>query len=155
MKKHLKYIKYLARHKFYVGQEAFKRGLYLRAFVHDYDKFFPSRWRAYANFFYTSDPTPEVSEEFRIAWRRHWQMNEHHWQWWISIHDDGKIRPHEMSEKARTEMLCDWIGAHKAVRGKSLLGWFNEREATILIAPKTKRWLKQELIKLDKEQRND
>jgi len=76
-------------------------------------------------------------------------MNDHHWQFWISIHDDGAVRAHEMTEVARLEMLADWIGAHKAVGGVSLLGWFNERQDTILIAPKTKKWIKNELIKLE------
>ena len=148
MKKHLKYLSYLSRHKFYVGQECFKRGLYLRGIFHDWDKLLPKRWMAYANFFYVKT-SPGVAEAFRYSWRRHWQMNDHHWQYWVSIHDDGKIRPHEMSEKARLEMLCDWIGAHKAIHGKSLLEWYRDREDTILIAPKTKRWIKAELIKLE------
>lgn len=80
-------------------------------------------------------------------------MNDHHWQWWVSIHDDGEVRPHEMSEVARKEMLADWIGAHKAVKGKSLLRWFEEREATIIMAPKTKRWIKNELVNLDKDKK--
>ena len=76
-------------------------------------------------------------------------MNDHHWQHWIAITDKGKIIPHEMSEIAKTEMLCDWIGAHKAVHGTSLLNWWNARRETIFIAPKTKRWLDRELIRLE------
>lgn len=146
---HLKYASYLIWHKIFVGQECFKRGLWFRGIIHDYDKLYPRRWVAYANYFASQDPSPEVGEAFRTSWRRHWQANDHHWQWWVSIHDDGAVRAHEMSLTARTEMLCDWIGAHKAVHGRSLLQWYNEREATIYIAPKTKRWIKQELITLE------
>lgn len=106
---------------------------------------------AYANFFTTREVTPDVKAAFQDSWRGHWQVNDHHWQWWVSIHDDGKVRAHEMSNKARTEMLCDWIGAHKTLGGKDLLGWYLEREQTILIAPKTKQWLRQELSKLRME----
>lgn len=151
MRKHLRYIKYLYLHKLYVGQECFKRGLYWRGIWHDLDKFLPSRWRAYANFFYAGrreGDSSEVKEAFMNSWRRHAYMNDHHWQYWVALTDKGKVVPHEMSEIARTEMLCDWIGAHKAVGGRDLLGWYQQRADTIFIAPRTKRWLQQELIKL-------
>lgn len=149
MKSHLRYAKYLALHKWYVFLECKKRGLLIRGIIHDYDKFYPSRWNAYRNFFSNGIPTPEAKEAFRVSWQRHAYLNDHHWQHWVSIHDNGEVRPHELSEKARKEMLADWIGAHKAQRGKSLLGWYVEREVTILIAPKTKKWIKAELIKLE------
>lgn len=151
MVSHLRYAKYLAYHKWYVGQECFKRGLYVRGVVHDWDKLLPGRWTAYANFFSGAELTPDVKEAFRESWQRHAYLNDHHWQHWVSIHDDGNVRPHEMSDVARREMLSDWIGAHKALGGHDLLGWYLEREATILIAPKTKRWLRGELAKLRKE----
>lgn len=145
---HIEYASYLFRHKWYVGQECFKRGLYLRGVVHDWDKLLPGRWNAYRNFF--SKPTlgPGVKEAFGNSWRRHAYLNDHHWQHWVSISDNGKVVPHEMSDKARLEMLSDWMGAHKALGGTDLLRWYLERERTILIAPKTKEWLQDELTKL-------
>lgn len=86
-----------------------------------------------------------------VSWMRHAARNDHHWQWWCSISDKGKIVPHEMSEVARKEMLCDWIGAHKAVGGHNLLEWYKERATTIPLAPKTKRWIETELENLQKE----
>lgn len=151
MVSHLRYTKYLYWHKVFVAQECFKRGLYLRGVIHDWDKFLPGRWNAYRNFFSIDTPTAEAKEAFRKSWRRHAYLNDHHWQHWCSIHDNGEVRAHEMSEKARLEMLADWIGAHKALGGKNLLGWYLEREATILIGPKTKQWLRQELSKLRME----
>lgn len=146
--KHVKYAKYLFWHKWFVLGACLKRGLYLRGIIHDYDKFFPSRWMAYANFFSNGVPNPEAKERFGASWRRHAYLNDHHWQAWVSISDNGKVVPHEMSEIARLEMLCDWIGAHKALHGTSLFEWYTIREETILIAPKTKKWLRQELLKL-------
>lgn len=150
MKSHLIYASYLARHKYYVWQECLKRGLYLRGIIHDWDKFLPGRWNAYRNFFAQPTITDEVKEAFRTSWRRHAYLNDHHWQHWVSVHDDGKVRAHEMTEVARKEMLADWIGAHKAIGGTSLLGWYVEREATILIAPQTKKWIKAELTHLER-----
>ena len=149
MGSHLKYATYIVRHKFYVGQECFKRGLILRGIVHDYDKLFPSRWNAYRNNFSNGTPDKEAQEKYRLSWRRHVTMNDHHWQHWVSVHDNGEVRAHEMTEVARKEMLADWIGAHKAIGGTSLRGWWLERKDTIIMAPKTKRWIDQELIKIE------
>lgn len=148
MSSHLRYIRYLFFHKVYVGRECFGRSLYLRGLTHDWDKFLPSRWNAYRKFYYSGEPTAQAKENYRFWWRRHTAINDHHWQWWVSVHDDGNVRAHEMSEAARVEMLCDWIGAHKSVGGTDLMSWYKEREATILIAPKTKRWLRSQLENL-------
>jgi hypothetical protein len=52
MKKYLKYLKYIIRHKWYVMIECFKMGLYWRGIVHDLSKLLPSEFVAYAKFFY-------------------------------------------------------------------------------------------------------
>lgn len=147
MRKHLKYINYLFWHKWWVFAEGIKRGLFLRVIIHDYDKLLPGRWMAYADNFYGVQ-SEAVKLRFREHWRQHVNINDHHWQFWVSIHDDGKVRAHEMSEKARTEMLVDWLSAHRAIGGTNLLGWYMEREATILLAPETRKWIKKELMKL-------
>lgn len=48
----IKYLGYLLRHKWYVGIECFKRGLYWRGIKHDWSKFLPSEFVPYANYFY-------------------------------------------------------------------------------------------------------
>lgn len=113
--------------------------------IHDWDKMLPGRWNAYRKFFSIEYSGPDVKNAFGASWRRHAYLNDHHWQHWVSISDTGRVVPHEMSEVARVEMLCDWIGAHKALQGDDLLGWYLDREETILIAPKTKQWLRDEL----------
>lgn len=52
MIKYLKYLRYLLRHKWYVGIECFKRGLYWRGIIHDMSKFRPAEFIPYTNFFY-------------------------------------------------------------------------------------------------------
>lgn len=147
MKKHLTYLSYLARHKYYVAQECFKVGLYFRGIVHDWSKFLPSEWGPYADFFGTpvDERTPAQKEAFALAWGRHVKRHAHHWQWHCNISDKGEIRAHEMPHKDRLEMLCDWQGAHKALGGTDLAAWYRERRATIPLAPKTKRWIEEQL----------
>lgn len=145
MKKHLKYASYVLRHKFYVGQECFKRGLYWRGLKHDWSKFLPSEWMPYATFFNTPEKTPAMKDAFTIAWMQHWHRSDHHWQWWVRISDNGEVAAREMSEPARLEMLCDWIGVQRALGKNDLPSWYAEREDGILLGPKTKRWLKNQL----------
>jgi hypothetical protein len=117
-----------------------------RSIVHDWDKLLPSRWNAYANFFYT-ERTPAVKKAFMASWRGHANTNDHHWQHWVAISDKGVMTPHEMPYKARLEMLADWISAHRAVGGTDLYAWYQERAATIPLAPETQKWIENELTK--------
>ena len=48
--KHLKYLCYVLRHKWYVFIECCKLGIPVRGLVHDLSKFRPSEWFPYANF---------------------------------------------------------------------------------------------------------
>ena len=54
MTKYLKYLWYVIRHKWYVGIECFKKGLYWQGLVHDSSKLFPSEFIPYARYFYGS-----------------------------------------------------------------------------------------------------
>lgn len=156
MRKHFKYARYLFWHKWYVFTEGLNRGLFWRVIIHDWDKFLPSRWLAYANWFEGIAKTPEIKKIYMASWRGHVNRNDHHYQHWVAYSDKGQITLHEMSEKARVEMLCDWISAHRTLHGtvtfgdnkETLLDWYRAREETIPIAPKTKRWIRDELQKL-------
>jgi hypothetical protein len=52
MNKHLKYLKYVVKHKYYVARECFKEGLYWRGIVHDWTKLTPKEWIPYTEYFY-------------------------------------------------------------------------------------------------------
>jgi len=126
--KYWKYLKYVLRHKWYVGIECVRRGLIWRGIMHDMSKFLPSEFIPYANFFYGENndikrgrnatgyykPTDTGDNDFDFAWLLHQKRNRHHWQWWILPEDEDGIKIIKMDDKYRTEMLCDWIGAGKA-----------------------------------------
>lgn len=130
MKKYVKYLSYVLRHKYYVSVECFKKGLLWRGLVHDISKFRLSEFIPYANYFYGSNkikgrnssgyykPTDTGNAAFDYAWLLHQKRNKHHWQWWILPEDNGGVKILEMPQNYRDEMLCDWIGAGKA-QGKS------------------------------------
>jgi hypothetical protein len=127
--RHLKYLKYVLRHKWFVMVECFRHGLYYRGIKHDISKFFPSEWIPYTNFFYGKSgssikskrdstgyykPTDTGDKAFDFAWFIHQKRNDHHWQWWVLLEDGGGFKILEMSVNAVFEMLCDWCGASKA-----------------------------------------
>lgn len=49
----------------------------------------------------------------------HQKRNDHHWQWWILLKDDGTIKVFPMSKDAIHEMICDWKGAGLAQGAKN------------------------------------
>jgi len=141
MKRHLAYLSYVLRHKWFVMIECWRHGLIWRGLVHDLSKFRPSEWFPYARYFYAKDGSPEQRRDstgyykphdtgnaaFDFAWLLHQKRNRHHWQWWILPTDEEGGKVLEMSTVYRTEMVCDWIGAGRAQgHGRDVTRWFRE-----------------------------
>jgi hypothetical protein len=128
MRRYWSYLKYVLRHKWFVGVECFKEGLYWQGLVHDMSKFSHYEFIPYAKHFYNKDgskkdvrnetgfhdPNNTGDEIFDFAWLLHQKRNKHHWQFWILPKDDGDIRILEMPTNYVIEMVCDWVGTGKA-----------------------------------------
>ena len=127
--KHLKYLSYVLRHKWFVMIECFKCGLIWRGIMHDLSKFLPSEWFPYVEHFYGTgkkgingerDKTGYYSagdtgeHDFDMAWLLHQKRNRHHWQWWVLPKDDGTTKIFPMPMVYIMEMFCDWVGAGRA-----------------------------------------
>jgi len=141
MRKHLDYLKYVLRHKWFVAIQCFRHGLFLRAITHDLSKFRPSEWFPYVDYFYGSGKYPE---KFDMAWLKHQHRNRHHWQWWILRQDDGGLFFFPMSKKDRLEMVCDWWGAGRAQgRGgwEHTWQWYEDNKEKIQLHPETREWV--------------
>ena len=151
MSKHWQYLKYVLRHKWYVGLECFRLGLYWRGIVHDLSKFRPSEWFPYANYFYGKGaairrdktgyykPTDTGDAAFDFAWLLHQKRNHHHWQWWCLPEDEGGLKVLQMDDKSTIEMFCDWCGAAQA-QGKerdSVVDWWLANKCKMKIHDKT------------------
>lgn len=162
MIKHLKYLRYLARHKWFVLVACFRRGLYWQGIIHDWSKFLPSEWIPYANFFYGFKPTEEdrrrsrvifgydcwpssewMRDRFNRAWLAHQHRSPHHWQHWILRNDDGTTFPVEMPHRYVLEMLADWDGAGRAITGKTggTPVWYAKNRHKMLLHPDTQRFV--------------
>lgn len=163
MKKHLKYLKYLIKHRYYVGRECFKHGLYWRGIIHDWSKFLPCEWFSYVESFYgkfeMNDPVyygpidyqeryykTITQQEFDQAWLHHIHNNKHHWQYWVLKEDSGQTKCLEIPRKYVIEMYCDWVGAGLAITGKrDAVGWYEKNKEKIQMHPKSRQQI-EELI---------
>jgi hypothetical protein len=142
---HLKYAKYVLWHKLYVFLECLKRGIPLRGLLHDLSKLRPDEWRPYARYFYGGGSTKDTKQEFHRAWLKHIHRNSHHWQFHILKLDDGGEEVMYMPRKDMIEMLCDWIGAGKALNMPDTAGWYMKNRHIIKLHPLTRRWIEIQL----------
>lgn len=161
--KHIKYLSYIVRHKWWVLIACLRRGLIWQGIVHDWSKLLPSEWMPYAHFFYGYKPTdaershamrvigydPDPSNEsvrarFDRAWLAHQHRNPHHWQHWILREDSGDTFPIEMPRRFAVEMVCDWDGAGRAITGKwDTSSWYFKNRDKIQLHPNTRRLVEE------------
>lgn len=115
MRKHLKYLGYVIRHKYFVFVAGLQTGAPLwRLIIHDWSKFTPREWRAYATKFHGRTPSfgalraryggrpndeqnakdykAAVDLAFNYAWLSHQHRNPHHWQHWLLAEDNPSKR---------------------------------------------------------------
>jgi hypothetical protein len=139
--KHLKYLIYLFKHKWFVLLAGLRVGgiPFWRLLVHDYTKFSKAEWSPYVDRFFRGNSGKEDKtydpDSFKEAWKHHWQNNPHHWEYWVnhlgarSIYDNTHTQFEEAQIMPVTyvrEMVADWIGAGRAITGKwGIEGWYN------------------------------
>jgi len=144
MKAHLRYLRYVLRHKWFVFIACWHlRVPVWQAVCHDWTKFLPSEWFPYVRHFYGNYPqhdpkdpcmwmrrgyygatTKEIKERFDVAWLHHQKRNQHHWQRWVLAEDSGAVYALPMPDKHLREMVADWIGAGRAVGKPDTEAWF-------------------------------
>lgn len=159
--KHLKYLRYVLRHKWFV----LRAGLMLKArghdiplrnlLLHDLSKLTLHEWFPYVWTFYGPEPLQRredggydataISREFDYAWLSH-QRNKHHWQAWVLLKDDGTTKPLEMPYIYAAEMVADWMGAGMAINGHGLdqafmetVNWYEANQGKMVLHPATRR----------------
>lgn len=148
MNKHIKYLQYIFRHKWYVFLECCKCGLIWQGIIHDWSKFLLDEWIPYANYFYGGDTrkdrfyTPsQGTSEFNYAWLKHQHRNPHHWQHWVLQEDDGGKFAMEMPSKYALEMVCDWRGAGKAQGHNDTLDWYMRNKNKMILNEFTRNYV--------------
>jgi len=118
-----KYFKYIVEHKWNVGIECIKAGLFWHAITHDISKFRPSEFIPYARFFHRKDrakgykTSDENDVDFQTGWLLHQKRNKHHWNYWVSVTRKEEIIPIKMPVKYVIQMVCDWRGMSRKFGG--------------------------------------
>lgn len=139
---HLRYLKNLMKHKWFVFVAGRKTGVGLvQLIIHDASKFTRAEWGPYVRRFgmgragqmdKADDP-----KEFMAAWRHHWQQNPHHWEFWLL---NGE--PQRMPEEYVREMVADWMGAGRAYTGRwEVAEWYEKNKERIKLHPGTRVWV--------------
>lgn len=142
--KHLKYLKYIITHKWWVMVAGIRFGAPIfRLIIHDWTKLTPQEWGPYANLFYSRhsklNPPRDLQSSFDAAWLHHQSSNKHHWQYWVLIQDDGEIRPLEIPFGYVLEMVSDWAGAGKTITGRwDLVVWYNKNKNSMRLHKNTR-----------------
>jgi hypothetical protein len=145
LNKHIQYLGYLIRHKWYVFKKCCEYGIPLRGIIHDWHKFLPSEWGPYVEHFYGKNVDRDEDEVFDFAWLQHQKRARHHWQWWVMRKDSGTEKIFPMSVGARKEMLADWYGAGMALGKPDTQAWYEENKDKIMLHPYTRVWVELQL----------
>jgi hypothetical protein len=159
MKAHLRYLSYVLRHKWYVFLACLHYRLVWRGIVHDWTKFQAVEWFPYVKFFYGHGMTrgeaaalnynfpvdDDTELAFEKAWNHHQKRNDHHWQYWIRLGDDGTTLLLDMPDLCRKEMIADWRGAGRALGKPDTLAWYEANKHKMQLHPDTRAWVEAEL----------
>lgn len=159
--KHLRYLSYVLRHKWFVFIECCKLGIPWQGLIHDMSKLFPSEWFPYVERFYGNkekdirygrDKTGYYragdtgDDNFDRAWFLHQKRNPHHWQWWILQLDLEETHIFAMTDKYRKEMLADWYGAGKAQGTPDTKTWYLKNKDKMVLHPDTRAWIEAQIL---------
>lgn len=138
IRRHLAYLRYVLRHKWYVLRGCRMVGAPLWVgMIHDLSKFSWAEWCPYARTFYDQNGQKRFQKDpgFDKAWKHHQEHNAHHWQWWITPNGI----PLQMPEATAREMVADWIGAGLAINGRiEVLDWYAKERDKMALHPMTR-----------------
>lgn len=164
MRAHLRYLRYLLAHKFYVARAGFVihewwhlRWLW-RMLVHDLSKFRPNEWGAYAHYYYDREVGNATAKRaaFNVAWLKHLHANDHHWQHWVLHEHSGKTFVLVPPAICADEMLANWLGAGPKVHGwhtmadavRATIVWYAQVQATLQLRALVRHRVESTLLQL-------
>lgn len=145
MLQHYKYLRYILKHKYYIIVYGTKIGLPLwRALLHDWTKFMPNEWSAYANRSYTKTGESKralgisTTDDFEYMKMRHRGRNKHHWQAWVQIKSRGRLIPLPIPEVYVKEMVADWASVgHYKYGINDIMEWYKKHRDGMVLHPDT------------------
>jgi hypothetical protein len=153
IRNHIKYFKYVLKHKWYVFLEACKLGIPWRGLFHDMSKFSLAEWTSRVEGFSSnclkqSDGTFDLSKAndgLVSSLVKHYHNNPHHWQWWVTFLETGSMIVLPMSDKYKREMLADWLAVSRMSDRLDVIPWYLQNKDKIILHPETRKWIEIKL----------
>lgn len=115
---------------------------------HDRSKYSSDEYDAYDDYFYGE----KDEDAFNRAWLHHIHNNQHHWQHWLLMNDDGKYRdpdkviPLEMPKHCALEMVADWWSfSWKTGNLHEVFDWYEDHKDKIVLHPNTRQFVESVL----------
>ena len=124
---------------------------------HDYSKYSREEFSAYDDYFYGKEGHDEddiavIDSTFDYAWLHHIHWNPHHWQHWVLMEDEGKVKPLEMPECYVYEMIADWWSfSFKKGNLYEIFDWYNEHKKKMVLHENTRKLVEEILLLIRKE----
>ena len=143
LRKALKHIKLVSKHKWVVFKLSCRVGVPWRGFMHDWSKFSPTEFGESIKYYVgTHSPITEArkAKGYSSAWVHHVSKNKHHYQYWVDFTANGPV-PVMIPYKYVAEMICDKMAAGIVYEGKNwkpdseLKYYLKERENALIIEP--------------------
>ena len=129
------YVEYIGKHianvrKSYEAREKFialaldlsmeeREELKNRILIHDKSKYSKEEFEGYRQWFYPAPGETKDKSKFDIAWKHHYEHNDHHPEYW-----KGK----DMPKVAIAEMICDWEAMSRNFGGNPLEYFNRDKE---------------------------
>lgn len=153
----LKHFNTIMTHKKWVFYFARKLGIGWQGFWHDMSKFSPTEFCESIRYYTgTSSPIDECKKAngYSMAWLHHKGRNAHHYEHWQDNFDRGG-EPLRMPDKYVREMICDYLAAGRAYKGKEFhfasewQWWLNKNKNNIAMHPENWKVVNQVLSDLN------
>ena len=107
---------------------------------------------AYAEYFYGSAKTQEVTDAFNRAWLAHIHANPHHWQHWMLQNDEDGLVLLDMPYVFIIECICDWWSfSWKENKLDEIFNWYDSHKKGILVSDKTRKTIEHILDEIQKK----
>ena len=137
-----------------IGDDIFDAAEWNVVYGHDSSKYSEEEYDQYDAYFYGSNPTHKVKEDFDYAWLNHIHNNKHHWQYWVLINDDKSLgtKALEMPKEYVIEMICDWWSfSRKAGDLYEIFDWYDKHKDYMVLHKNTKKYVNDILGMIKKE----
>lgn len=106
---------------------------------HDASKYSDEEFEPYRAHFYPVDEDEKNSskEAFEEAWKHHYSVNPHHWNYWMTNAEGNPGNVLEMDKIYLIEMICDWM-AMALVKGGTAKSYYEENRWKISLHNNTR-----------------